>query len=113
MALTVSRVTRSTFGNKRIVIADVTFDSSYPTGGESLTASDVGLRKIEAVPGSNLAVSSTPAGVLHVIRLHQREVAGVFGARDFGWRYRRDSGHEHDGPVRVHCPPDVHRLLIR
>jgi len=47
MALTISVVERTVFGNKRIVIADVDFDSSYPTGGESLQASDVGLKAID------------------------------------------------------------------
>ena len=59
MALTVSRVTRSTFGNKRVVVADVTFDNSYTTGGLALTATTLGLRKVEAVLGVT-AVSSTP-----------------------------------------------------
>lgn len=60
MALTLSKVSSTVVGNKRLKIYDVTFDSSYATGGESLTASDVGLRKVEHVAGSNLAVSSTP-----------------------------------------------------
>jgi len=47
MALTISVVERTVFGNKRIVFADVDFDSSYPTGGESLQASDVGLKAID------------------------------------------------------------------
>jgi len=47
MALTISVVERTVFGNKRIVIADVDFDDSYPTGGESLQASDVGLKAID------------------------------------------------------------------
>lgn len=49
MALSFSKVSATTWGNKRVRIYDVTFDSSYPTGGEPLAASDVGLRKIEQV----------------------------------------------------------------
>lgn len=37
MALTVSMVSETIFGNRRVRVADVTFDSSYGTGGEALT----------------------------------------------------------------------------
>ena len=47
MALTLTKISANTSGNKRRRVYDVTFDSSYPTGGESLTAADVNLRKIE------------------------------------------------------------------
>ena len=51
MALTIARVSGadSTFGNKRIKTRTITFDDSYPTGGESLTAADLGLRTLDAV----------------------------------------------------------------
>lgn len=50
MALTsVTRVTRTIFGNKRVTVHDVVGPSSYTTGGEALTAKDLGLRKIESV----------------------------------------------------------------
>lgn len=51
MALTITKVdgADSVFGNKRIRVRDVEFDSSYPTGGESLVASDVGLEQIDVV----------------------------------------------------------------
>lgn len=52
MALTISVQNRSVFGTKRIVVADVDFDSSYPTGGESLTAADLGLKKIDLLLAS-------------------------------------------------------------
>ena len=41
MALTVTETTNSVFGDKRVVFALVDFDSSYPTGGEAITAADV------------------------------------------------------------------------
>lgn len=47
MALTVTLNNRTTFGNKKITVADIDFDSSYPTGGESLTAAQLGMKKIE------------------------------------------------------------------
>lgn len=40
---------RTVVGNKRLVVADVTFDSSYPTGGEAIAASDFGLSSIDTV----------------------------------------------------------------
>lgn len=34
---------RFVIGDRRLVLAEVTFDSSYPTGGEAVTAADFGL----------------------------------------------------------------------
>ena len=42
MALTIDEVTSWSIGDRRAVIANVDFDASYPTGGESLTAADLG-----------------------------------------------------------------------
>lgn len=52
MALTNTRVTAYVAGNKKHRVYDVTFDSSYADNGESLTAADVGLSKVEQVLGS-------------------------------------------------------------
>jgi hypothetical protein len=42
------------FGNKRVRVYDLAFSGSYSTGGESVTAEDVGLKKIEqAIPHGN------------------------------------------------------------
>lgn len=49
MALTVSIRRRNVIGNRRETIADVTFDNSYPAGGESLTAADLGLAVLDHV----------------------------------------------------------------
>ena len=49
MALTVTNNGKSPGWNLRPVLVEIAFDSSYPTGGESLTAADVGLSEIEAV----------------------------------------------------------------
>lgn len=43
MALTIRKVSSFCVGNHRMVIADVTFDSAYRTGGTALTARDFGL----------------------------------------------------------------------
>lgn len=50
------------FGNKKIVFADVTFDSSYPTGGESIAASDFGLNTLQYVIPLGPAVDSDGTG---------------------------------------------------
>lgn len=46
MALTVTREKIMTSGDAHRIIGTIAFDSSYPTGGESLTAADFGLTAI-------------------------------------------------------------------
>lgn len=60
MALTQTEIARTVFGNKRVVLTDVTFDASYPTGGESFLPADVGLVAIDAVIAASHAIDSTP-----------------------------------------------------
>jgi hypothetical protein len=53
MALTIAKVANADFSdaNKRHRVRNITFDSSYPTAGEPLTAAQVGLRAVtEAIP---------------------------------------------------------------
>lgn len=47
MALTVAVTRRVTAGNQNIVTGTIAFDSSYPAGGESFTAADLGLRTVD------------------------------------------------------------------
>lgn len=50
MTVTVTQVgSQHSVGDLRAVIADVAFDSSYPTGGEPLTAANLGLNTLEFV----------------------------------------------------------------
>lgn len=49
MALTVSELTRGVFGHLRASLVQVTFDASYPTGGEDFTPGQVGMSEFEAV----------------------------------------------------------------
>ena len=59
MALTISNEDRRISGDRVVIDAKVTFDSSYPTGGESLAASDFqGLVQIDGliVHSANLAL---------------------------------------------------------
>lgn len=64
MALTLTAVdgASTVFGNKRVRTYDVEFDTSYPTGGESLTPSDAGLAAIDAVLPHGAAVNSDGSG---------------------------------------------------
>lgn len=58
MALTVALKPRIKFGNAYAVPADITFDSSYPTGGEALAPSAFGLNSI------SLLLAETAAGYM-------------------------------------------------
>ncbi len=49
MALTVSISETTVVGNKRMTRGTLAFDASYPTGGESLVARDVGLGAIDHI----------------------------------------------------------------
>lgn len=49
MALTLSQKHNLVVGNKRLTVTNVTFDSSYPTGGEPVTAADFGLSVLDLV----------------------------------------------------------------
>ena len=42
MALTLSKTAEWVAGDRRMKVFDVTFDSSYPTGGEPLSTTDLG-----------------------------------------------------------------------
>lgn len=72
MALTVTPVDKSVFGRFKVVIADVTFDASYASGGEALAASDLGLGailflQIEDSGDGNVVQYDRAAGTLKVL----------------------------------------------
>lgn len=54
MAISTSLLSGGRFniGNKKVRMADVTFSGSYATGGETITPSSVGMRRIMNVVGS-------------------------------------------------------------
>lgn len=57
MAVSLSNKEATVVGNKRFLRFDCTFDSSYPTGGESISASDLGMSVIDiliAAPNGGL-----------------------------------------------------------
>ncbi len=74
MALTVTEVgaARGIHGTVRETFYDVTFDNSYPTGGEALAAQNVGLDTIYGltVVGQGLA-DGTPATTAYVVTWDQ------------------------------------------
>lgn len=49
MALSVTLLDMTVVGNKRMHTFKIAFDSSYPTGGEPLTASDLGLSILDFI----------------------------------------------------------------
>lgn len=55
MALTATKRVETVIGNLRFHVYRVTFDNSYPTGGETYTPGLFGLNSIEAIlmPGPN------------------------------------------------------------
>lgn len=57
MALTIAPVRTFVIGDHRAVIADVTFDSSYVTGGESLTQTDLGLTRTLSFVSATVATT--------------------------------------------------------
>lgn len=52
---------RNIVGDEYRTVTDMTFDSSYPTGGEAVTAANLGLRKINHA--NVVGASATGAGV--------------------------------------------------
>lgn len=66
MALTFSEISRTIFGNKRIVVTEITFDSSYATGGEALTPANLGLASIDALIPSGVAAAAAGAAAVAV-----------------------------------------------
>lgn len=61
MAFTIASVSNADYvsGNKKVKVRTLTFDSSYATGGESLTPSEVGLKVItECKPHGPFRTSS-------------------------------------------------------
>lgn len=49
MALTLTLIRQTVVGPLRVRVHDVDFDDSYPTGGEALTAADLGVNEVYAV----------------------------------------------------------------
>lgn len=93
MALSFARVedADSVFGNKRIKVRDVTFDATYPAGGEPLVPSDVDLDKIDQVVGG-VAVNSAGTAAIAVAYDHTNETLQAFEGPDLVGAFPEDSG---------------------
>lgn len=61
MSLTIANIERTVFGNKSVAYADITFDSSYPRGGEAFTPSTVGFSQITSIEVPNSEGGVFPA----------------------------------------------------
>lgn len=57
-------------GSQKETITDVTFDSSYPTGGEAITPADLSLNRID----SATCEIKTVGGTVNVANAHYDEV---------------------------------------
>lgn len=75
--MTITRVTANDYGMQREVVADITFDSSYASGGEAITGAMLGMRvgqldTIIAEPKNGITVRYVPStrtsGVLKAMR---------------------------------------------
>lgn len=63
MALTVSIVEKFVVGSRLGVVADITFDSSYTTGGEDITPQQLGFRNSLSYFSSGVARNATTASL--------------------------------------------------
>jgi hypothetical protein len=81
MALAFVDEGRSVIRNRRFVVTQCTFDSSYPTGGEPLVPADLGLTTIDYLAantdGSNAFVWDKPNGKLKAYTAAGAEVANA------------------------------------
>lgn len=57
MALAFTTISNRAVANRRQKVVEITWDNSYPTGGEAVTAANFGLKKIEHIT-HGIAISS-------------------------------------------------------
>jgi hypothetical protein len=60
MALTVAKTLRTVIGNKKLHAGTITFDATYPAGGEAVTAADLGLRHLDLLTVTARNTELTP-----------------------------------------------------
>lgn len=83
MALTHVITKNTVYGDQRVVFDTVTFDSSYPTGGEAVVATDFGLTSLFTIiplsdNGTNvIAFDKTNSKLLAYVRTTGVEVANA------------------------------------
>lgn len=102
MALTLSKVDAWVSGNKKVRVYDITFDSSYPAGGEPLTASDVGLKKI--IYASHGTARNATTGALPV-------TYDYTNSKLIAWY--GDNNNAADGPLIENATADISAYSVR
>lgn len=80
MAISIAKVSGADHveGNKKVKVRTITLDSSYPTGGYSLTPSQVGLKSIDSVSGSIARATSGGATTRTVSYDHTNQKLFVY-----------------------------------
>lgn len=63
MALTVTIVEKFVVGSRQGIVADITFDSSYTTGGEDITPANLGFRNSLSFFSGGVARNATTGAV--------------------------------------------------
>ena len=71
MALAFSKVRHGVDHNRRYTEADVTFDNSYPTGGEAVSLASIGLNWVSRV---QIVFDAWPDGATVTTATHGRQV---------------------------------------
>jgi hypothetical protein len=67
MATTNTRLYNGVQGNRRKTVTTVAFDSAIPTGGESVTATDLGLSKVESANTYFSTIATTTVNATNAI----------------------------------------------
>jgi hypothetical protein len=92
-------------GNRKVVTGTVTFDSSYPTGGESITLIQLGLSALQNLDVTNEYGSSTTA---YMVTWNKSATAPKLFA------YMGDNNNASDGPfIEVANTTDLSALVCR
>lgn len=74
MAVTNTRLISSeVFGSRRVTCTEVAFDSAYPTGGESVSAADLGLAVVDF---SITTIKSATGGGVNVANAYYNKDTG-------------------------------------
>lgn len=90
-------------GNRRVVTGSVTFDASYPTGGESITLIQLGLSALQ-----NLDVTNSASEGAFVIAWNKDVNDPVLSA------FMGDNNNASDGPfIEVADTTDLSALVCR
>lgn len=106
MAIAISALTIPQMeGNRRKVRGTITFDSSYPTGGEALTLKTIGLDVLEDLTVSNEYASATGT---YQVKWNKSATAPLLLA------FMGDNNNASDGPlIEVASTTDLSALVCR